>query len=102
MGRFRESKTEGHEFQWFGNNRFICDALADMRKCAETLNFSPMMSLIEEIQIMANRMEAGLSDKKDLAKLGLEISSARQAYKKLKNEYKALQKKMPKKNAPKS
>ena len=50
-------------------NRTLCDVLSDMRKCIETLNFSQMLSLIEEVQIMANRMEAGLYDKNDVEEL---------------------------------
>jgi hypothetical protein len=46
-------------------NRTICGVLEEMRKCYETRNFSYMNSLIEEIQSMANRMEAKLWDQKD-------------------------------------
>jgi hypothetical protein len=85
-----EEETEGHKFKWFGNNRHVCDVLSDMRKCTETLNFSPMMGLIEEAQVMANRMESALGDRKDLIDLNQELSKARKAYKELKREYKAL------------
>lgn len=46
-------------------NRFICDILHEMRKCNETRNFAPLLGLIEECQIVADRMEAALYDKKD-------------------------------------
>ena len=46
-------------------NRTLCDVLSEMRKCFETYNFAPMASLIEEAQIMGNRMEAKLEELKD-------------------------------------
>jgi hypothetical protein len=46
-------------------NRVMCDVLYEMRECVKTMNFAPMLSLIEEVQIMANRMEAGLDDKRN-------------------------------------
>lgn len=48
--------------------RVMCDVLAEMRDCFKTFNFSPIPGLIEEAQSMANRMEAGLEDKKDVEK----------------------------------
>ena len=50
-------------------SRTICDVLEEMRKCNETRNYAPMSSLIEEVQIMGNRMEAKLSDRRDYHKL---------------------------------
>lgn len=47
-------------------NRYICDVLEEMRKVNETRNYSYLLGLIEEIQTMANKMEAALRDKKDL------------------------------------
>lgn len=101
MGRYRsfrsrddEGETEGHKFEWFGNNRHVCDVLDDMRKCIKTHNYSLMDGLIEEAQVMANRMEAALSDQKDLVKLNREMSEARRAYKDLEREYKKLESKV--------
>jgi hypothetical protein len=53
-------------------NRTLCDVLEEMRRCVQTLNFAPLMSLIEEAQIMGNRMEAGLEDKEDLVRMNEE------------------------------
>lgn len=50
-------------------NRTLCDVLKDMRKCVETLNFAMLLSLVEEAQILGNRMEAGLWDQKDITRL---------------------------------
>ena len=47
-------------------NRTICEVLDEMRKCDTIKNYAPLLSLIEEAQIMANRMEAKLEDAKDL------------------------------------
>ncbi len=47
-------------------NRSVCDVLEEMRNCCKTLNFSPLMGLIEETQTMVNRMEAALADVKDV------------------------------------
>ena len=92
-----ESKgSSKYEFTWFGNNRHVCDVLADMRKCVESMNFSALAGLIEEAQVMANRMEAALSDQKDLLKINTEVSKARKAYKALEREYKELEAKFPK------
>lgn len=43
-------------------NRTACDVLEEMRKCHGTSNFSYLPGLIEEMQTIANRMEAGLTD----------------------------------------
>lgn len=75
-------------------NRTVCDVLSEMRTCYETRNFSPIMGLIEEVQSMANKMEAALYDKHDLGR-------ARKEYKKLDKKVKKLEKKA-KKLDPKS
>ena len=92
--RTARSKSSGYTFDWFGNNRHVCDVLSDMRKCLESLNFSALSGLIEEAQVMANRMEAALSDQKDLIKLNCELSKARKAYKTLQRQYDTLKEKV--------
>jgi len=69
---------------WYGNNRVACDVLEEMRVCNKTRNYAPLLSLIEEMQVMANRMEAGLSDLKDAESLRKDIS-------KLKKELRVLE-----------
>ena len=86
--------VEKYKFDWFGNRRLICDVLEDMRKCVETTNFGFMKGLIEEAQIMSNRMESALSNQKDLIKLDQELSKAHRAYKKLEREYESLYEKV--------
>ena len=50
-------------------NRTLCDVLDEMRTCFKTYNFAPMLALIEEAQMMGNKMEAGLNDKHDVEKM---------------------------------
>jgi len=40
--------------------RYLCDALEDMRKCHKTRNYAQLKGLIEEAQILGNRMESSL------------------------------------------
>lgn len=70
-------------------NRTLCDVLSELRTCYENRNFSYMLSLVEEAQTMANRMEAALYDKSDLR-------YAREEYKKLKAKIAKLEKKAEK------
>lgn len=67
-------------------NRVVCSVLDEMRKCHETRNYSYLMGLIEEVQVMVNRMEAALYDQYDL-------EHARKKYKELKIEVEALEEK---------
>lgn len=70
--------------RYYGINRYLCSVLDDMRKCDEVKNFAPLRSLIEEAQILGNRMESALADVKDIKSLMEERS-------KLKKEVKALE-----------
>ena len=65
------------------NNRVLCDVLEEMRKSLETLNLSYMAGLIEEAQSMANKMEAGLGDIKDHARLLRDIKRLKDKRKEL-------------------
>lgn len=73
--------------RYFGTNRYVCSVLEEMRTCHETRNYSMMLSLIEEVQVLANRMEAALSDQKDIK----EMQEYRQE---LKDEIRKLEKKV--------
>jgi hypothetical protein len=53
-------------------NRTLCDVLEEMCKFVQTLNFTSLMSGIEDAQIMGNQMESGLEDKKDLVRINEE------------------------------
>jgi len=47
-------------------NRYICAVLDAIRDCDKTKNYSYLLGLVEEAQVLANRMEAALHDRKDL------------------------------------
>lgn len=47
-------------------NRSLCNVLDEMRKLWETRNFAALAGLIEEAQIMGNKMEASIGTKKDV------------------------------------
>ncbi len=70
----------------YAPNRNICTVLEEMRACYKTRNFAPVLGLIEEVQSLANRMEAGLDDQRD-------INSLLDTKKKLKRDIDALVKK---------
>lgn len=71
-------------------NRYMCDAIEEARTCVKTLNFAIIPSLLEEIQIMGNRMESKLADLKDSEELTELISAKRKELKKIKAEIKEL------------
>jgi archaellum component FlaC len=90
------------DFSWYGNSRFVCTVIEEMRKSLsvigeysvnglvklkEQTDFIHLLSLVEEMQTLANRMEAKLSDQSELEELHEKIS-------KLKKEAKALTKKI--------
>ena len=83
-------------------NRYICNVLEEMRSCYKTRNFAPLMGLIEEAQTLANRMEAGLEDKRDVAYYREQRSQLRDEIRKLEKKKAKLEKecgKKPSKNA---
>ena len=87
-GLFSES-GKGENKVWL--NRYLCDVIEEARVCVKTLNFSYLSSLLEEIQVMGNRMEAKLSDIKDFEKFDEEVSDLKKEVKKLKKEIKKLE-----------
>ena len=72
----------------YGLNRYVCTVLEEMRKCLTTHNFSVLPSLIEEAQILVNRMEAKLHDIKDLDTLHDKIKEKKKELKDLEDEVK--------------
>lgn len=57
------------KFYYSGPNRTICSALNEIRACFKTHNYAPIKSLVEEVQVMANRMEAALYNQKDIMEM---------------------------------
>ena len=74
-------------------NRVLCSVLEEMRTCTKTLNFALLPSLIEEAQTLGNRMEAGLDDQRDVARISDELSKLRKERKALLKEIKELKRK---------
>lgn len=72
-------------------NRTWCEVLEEMRKCFETHNYAPILSLIEELQTFGNRMEAALNDQKDAREARKTISEAKKELIQLKAEIEANQ-----------
>jgi len=70
-------------YTYYGLNRTMCDVLEEMRKLDSTKNYGSLLSLIEEIQSMGNRMEAALSDAGDLRDIKAEIKSQKKKLKKI-------------------
>lgn len=68
--------------------RLICTVLEEMRTCIKTLNFSYLESLVEEAQLLANRMEAKLEDMADHERLQEDISVLKKQKDKLRSEIK--------------
>lgn len=70
----------------FWLHRTLCDVLADMRRCDESKNYSGLAGLIEEAQVMGNRMEAALGQVKELPALDAEWHRLRKAVKEVRAE----------------
>jgi len=64
-------------------NRTICTVLEEIRTCIKTLNFSYLPGLLEEIQTMANRMEAKLYTIKDFEYLEKKVKELEKKKKEL-------------------
>lgn len=65
-------------------NRTVCSVIEEARKCHETRNYSYLPGILEELQNLANRMEAALEDIDDL-------EYAREQTKKLQKELNELE-----------
>lgn len=78
-------------FDLYGLNRYVCDVYEDMRRLLGDMSANNpqhylMKSLIEEAQVMSNRMEAALRDVKDLEQLHKEINNKKKELKELEND----------------
>ena len=76
----------------YSSNRVICSVIDEARKCHETRNYSYLPGLLEEIQVLANKMEAGLGDKHDLRRMAQERSKLKAEILKLREEKRTLAK----------
>ena len=80
----------------YGPSRYICTVLEEMRECFKTYNFAVILSLIEECQSLANRMESGLSDQRGLREVQEELHERKAEIKELRAEIKKLEKRKKK------
>jgi hypothetical protein len=71
-------------------NRYLCTVLEEMRSCLKTHNFSYLDSLIEEAQILGNRMEAALYDVSDIKEYSERRHKLKQQVEKLEKHVKEL------------
>jgi hypothetical protein len=79
----------------FWNNRSACEVLGEMRDIIKIsscgVNTKAMLlELLEELQVMFNKMEAGLSDKRDLRSINAERSIAKTKLQELQQKVKDL------------
>lgn len=81
-------------YRVYGRNRNLCDCLYEMREIVKTINRQPtqelLLSLIEEVQVHGNRMEAALSDKRDVLQMYSKIRELKSELKKLEAKKEAL------------
>lgn len=64
-------------------NRTLCNVLEDMRKAYETRNFSYLPGLIEECQVLGNKMEAAIGDLNDIKEIQAQRHELKKELKKL-------------------
>lgn len=70
----------------YGPTRYICDVIEEMRKCYETRNFGYIIGLIEECQMLANRMESKLTENNGVETLHDQIKTLKKESAKLETE----------------
>lgn len=81
-------------------NRYICTVIEEARKCHDTRNYSYLPGLLEEVQTLANRMEAALGDKHDVEYYRRQRTELKDEIKALKKKKEKLQKKKKSKQLP--
>jgi|GEM_PF-6819013 len=75
---------------YYGLNRTLCEVLDEMRSLLKyTQSVDTLKSLVEEAQVMGNRMEAKLKDSKDWSELHESIAEKKHELRELKKEIKA-------------
>lgn len=83
---------------YFGLNRTMCDVLNELRTQIEVVCYHNkrermiFLSLVEEMQIMGNRMEAGLGDKQDVQEMAEHIKNLKKEVRELEAKRDTLEK----------
>jgi hypothetical protein len=75
-------------FYW--SERTMCDVLEEMRAASKAKNYSYIDGLIEEVQSMGNRMEAGLEKYGSIAMAEKQVANTKNEIKALDREVQAL------------
>lgn len=91
-------KRDLPSLNYISPGRFICTVFEEMRECIKKLNFAPMPSLIEEAQIMANRMEESLENKGGIDSLREDIRKLKKIRKELYADVQKLNDQLPEEN----
>jgi len=71
-------------------NRYICSVFDEIRTAIKTLRIDMIPGLIEEAQVLANRMEASLYDKRDIETYSEGIRDLKAELKELRKEKRKL------------
>jgi len=74
-------------------NRTLCAVFEDMRNAYKTYNFGSIASLIEEAQMLANRMEAKLENAHDYERQREELRKLNKEIEKLETKKETLEEK---------
>lgn len=80
---------------YYGTNRYVCSVLDEIRACHKTHNYSIIPSLVEEVQVMVNRMEAAIADASDIKSLKEERSKLKKEVRALEDKVKELKSQCP-------
>lgn len=75
-------------------SRYICSVIEEIRTLHKTRNYGSLPGLIEEVQTLANRMEAALEEKNDYNRLHEDVKEKRKLRRKLDKKLTKLQKKV--------
>lgn len=68
-------------------NRYFCSVLDEMREAHKANNYSYFGGLIEELQVLGNRMEAALEDQKDYNRAHDKLKALKVEYNELVEKY---------------
>lgn len=76
---------------WNYPSRTLCAVLDEARQCCKTANYSYLPGLLEEIQVLGNRMEAALEDAGTLENMRNQRKELEKEIKKLRKEKEVLE-----------
>ena len=83
--------------RYYFTNRTMCSILENIRAMDKSKNYSALLGAVEELQWAAERMEAAISDAKDINNLKEHRAELRDEVKKLEAKVKKLKNQLPKK-----